>query len=151
MTVQYNSEISSCPLSYSCFKKCQQKGRKIKKVQPRRLLHLLENNVILTGLSIKVNCADWKRKIVKDKPTSLRTLLSSNGGKTMGIACYILPIWIARYINQCYACKASIYAPLSNKYTKNSMQWNFLKILDISLYQWDDELIKLQQIIQKTK
>lgn len=33
-------------------------AKKKKKVQPKRLLHLLENNVILTGLSFKVNCAD---------------------------------------------------------------------------------------------
>jgi hypothetical protein len=36
----------------------KEKGKKEKEKKPKRLLHLLENNVILTGLSFKVNCAD---------------------------------------------------------------------------------------------
>lgn len=39
-------------------KEKRKKGKKEKEKKPKRLLHLLENNVILTGLSFKVNCAD---------------------------------------------------------------------------------------------
>jgi hypothetical protein len=44
----------------------------------------------------------------------------------------------------------TIYAPLSNKDTKKKSDMELSNFfLDISLYQWDDELIKLQKIIQK--